>query len=237
MVKLSVNINKIATLRNSRGENTPNLIKVASDVQKFGANGITIHPRPDQRHIKFKDSYDLKKIIKTEYNIEGFPSSNFISMVLKIIPTQVTLVPDSEDAITSNSGWDTIKNKSFLTDVISQFKEKGIRTSIFLDTDLRMIDAALEIGTDRIELYTQRFSEMFKFNSKKAISPYLNAAIHAKKNGIGLNAGHDLNLDNINFFATNIPNLLEVSIGHALICESLYFGLENVIKEYLSKLK
>ncbi len=237
MVKLSVNINKIATLRNSRGENTPNLIKVASDVQKFGANGITIHPRPDQRHIKFKDSYDLKKIIKTEYNIEGFPSSNFISMVSKIIPTQVTLVPDSEDAITSNSGWDTIKNKSFLTDVISQFKEKGIRTSIFLDTDLRMIDAALEIGTDRIELYTQRFSEMFKFNPKKAISPYLNAAIHAKKNGIGLNAGHDLNLDNIDFFATNIPNLLEVSIGHALICESLYFGLENVIKEYLSKLK
>ena len=158
-------------------------------------------------------------------------------MVLKIIPTQVTLVPDYEDVITSDSGWDTIKNKSFLKDVISKFKEKGIRTSIFLDTDLKMIDAALEIGADRIELYTQRFSKIFKFDPKKAISPYLNASIHSKKNGIGLNAGHDLNLDNIKFFSSNIPNLLEVSIGHALICESLYFGLENVIKEYLNKLK
>jgi len=237
MVKLSVNINKIATLRNARGEDSPNLLKITSDIQKFGCNGITIHPRPDQRHIKYSDAYDLNNVINTEYNIEGNPSSDFILLVSKIIPTQVTLVPDAEDVITSNSGWDTITNKLFLKDIVSQFNELGIRTSIFIDPDKKMIDAALETGTDRIELYTQKFAKIYPINPQEAIRNYVSAAEHANQIGIEINAGHDLCLDNIDFFSKNIPKLKEVSIGHALVCESLYFGLENVIKKYLIKLK
>ncbi|WP_420551597.1 pyridoxine 5'-phosphate synthase [Tenacibaculum aiptasiae] len=237
MTKLSVNINKIATLRNSRGGNVPNLLKVATDIQDFGAEGITIHPRPDERHIRYQDAYDLKSTVTTEYNIEGNPIDKFMKMVLEIKPTQVTLVPDSIDALTSNAGWDTIKHQSYLQDVIAEFKRNGIRTSIFIDTDLKLIEAAAKTGTDRIELYTEEFATQYEAGNSEAVKPYAEAAILAHELGLGINAGHDLNLDNIKFFKENIPNLAEVSIGHALISESLYLGLENVVNMYLDRLK
>jgi len=236
MTKLSVNINKIATLRNSRGGNTPNVVQAAIDIQSFGAEGITIHPRPDERHIRYQDAYDLKPIIKTEFNIEGNPITKFIDLVLDIKPTQVTLVPDAVDAITSNSGWDTIKNQDFLIDVVKEFQKNGIRTSIFMDPDLSLIEASANTGTDRIELYTEEYATQFALGNKKGIKPYVESAKLATQLGLGINAGHDLNLDNISYFKQNVPNLLEVSIGHALIAESLYLGLENVINMYLHKL-
>ncbi len=237
MTKLSVNINKIATLRNARGGNVPNLLQVASDIQKYGANGITIHPRPDERHIRYQDARDLKSIVFTEFNIEGNPQHNFIDLVLECKPTQVTLVPDAIGAITSSAGWDTVKNRAYLTEVVDEFKRNGIRTSIFVDPVLEMIEGAKKTGTDRIELYTEAFAHQFGFGNLKAIEPYTNASILANDLGLGINAGHDLSLENIKFFKDNIPNLLEVSIGHALIAEALYLGLDNVVNMYLQKLK
>ncbi len=236
MTKLSVNINKIATLRNARGGNMPNLLNVAKDVQKFGAQGITIHPRPDERHIRYQDAYDLKPIVNVEYNIEGNPMDNFMKLVLEIKPTQVTLVPDAVDAITSNAGWDTVKHKDYLKEVIAEFKRNGIRTSIFVDPELKMIEGAAETGTDRIELYTEEFADQYSLGNKNAIIPYTESAVLANNLNLGINAGHDLSLENIKFFKENVPNLLEVSIGHALICESLYDGLEKVIDGYLKRL-
>jgi len=236
MTKLSVNINKIATLRNSRGGNVPDLLKVAKNIQSFGAEGITIHPRPDQRHIRYQDAYDLKPIVYTEYNIEGNPIKQFMDLVLEIKPTQVTLVPDSDDVLTSNAGWDTLKNKEFLTEVITEFKRNGIRTSIFVDPVLKMIEGAKATGTDRIELYTESFAHQYGLGNKDGIKPYVESAVLANELNLGVNAGHDLSLDNIRFFKGNIPNLLEVSIGHALISESLYLGLDNVVNMYLAKL-
>jgi len=237
MTKLSVNINKIATLRNSRGGDTPNLVQVAIDIQDFGAQGITIHPRPDERHIKYKDTYDLKPVVKTEFNIEGNPIPKFIDLVLANKPEQVTLVPDSVDTLTSNAGWNTVDNFSFLEEVVSEFKRNNIRTSIFMDNNFDFIESAAKLGADRIELYTEEFATQYKKGNENAINPYIESAKFAKKLGLGINAGHDLSLDNIKFFSNNIPNLLEVSIGHALIAESLYLGLQNVINMYLYKLK
>jgi len=237
MTKLSVNINKIATLRNSRGGNTPNVVQFAKDVQEFGAQGVTIHPRPDERHIRYQDAYDLKPVVYTEYNIEGNPIPEFIDMVLKIKPTQVTLVPDAEDAITSNAGWDTLKHKGFLTEIIQEFKQNDIRTSVFLDPTLKQVEGAKAIGADRIELYTEAFAHQFSLGNKDAMIPYTECAERALQLDLGLNAGHDLSLDNIQFFKENSPGLLEVSIGHALISESLYLGIDNVINMYLNKLK
>ncbi|SFA78384.1 pyridoxine 5'-phosphate synthase [Flavobacterium swingsii] len=236
--KLSVNINKIATLRNSRGGNVPDLLKVAADIQKFGAQGITIHPRPDERHIRYQDARDLKSIVYTEYNIEGNPlERSFVDLVLETKPTQVTLVPDANDNLTSNAGWNTIKNKDFLAEITQEFQRNNIRVSIFVDPVLEMIEGAKITGTDRIELYTEAFAHQYGLGNKNAITPYTKAAILANELGIGINAGHDLSLDNIQFFNQNIPNLVEVSIGHALISESLYLGLENVVNMYLQKLK
>ena len=237
MTKLSVNINKIATLRNSRGGNVPNLVQFAKDAQRFGAEGITIHPRPDERHIRYQDAFDLLPEIYTEYNIEGNPIDKFVDLVLKVKPTQVTLVPDSVDAITSNAGWDTIKHKDFLCEVIKEFKQNKIRTSIFVDPELKQIEGAKTTGTDRIELYTEAFAHQYSLGNKDAVKPYTKCAELANDIGLGINAGHDLSLDNIEFFKNHIPNLLEVSIGHALISESLYLGVENVINMYLRKLK
>ena len=237
MTKLSVNINKIATLRNSRGGNVPDLIQFAKDIQNFGAEGITIHPRPDERHIRYQDAYDLKTEVYTEYNIEGNPIDKFIDMVLKIKPTQVTLVPDSRDTLTSNAGWDTITHKDFLVDVVKEFNNNNIRTSIFVDPDVKQIEGAKATGSDRIELYTEAFALDYGLGLKEAIYPYIICAELANKLDLGINAGHDLSLDNINFFKSNIPGLLEVSIGHALISESLYLGIDNVINMYLHKLK
>ena len=237
MTKLSVNVNKIATLRNARGGNVPDLLKVSKDLEGFGAQGITIHPRPDERHIRYQDARDLKKTVTTEFNIEGNPVPKFIELVLEVKPEQVTLVPDSVDAITSNAGWDTIKNKEFLTNVIKTFKDAGIRTSIFVDPDPKMIEGAKAVGTDRIELYTESYATDYAQNKEEAIKPFIEAAERANELGIGINAGHDLSLDNIEYFAKNIPNLLEVSIGHALISEALYLGLDNVVNMYLHRLK
>ncbi len=237
MTKLSVNINKIATLRNSRGGNVPNLLQVATDIQEFGGQGITIHPRPDERHIRYQDAFDLKSIVTTEFNIEGNPIRKFMDLVLDIKPTQVTLVPDNIDQITSNSGWDTITHQSYLQEVISEFKNAGIRTSIFIDTDLKLIEAAAKTGADRIELYTEHFASEYNKGNKEAIKPYAEAATLAHKLGVGINAGHDLSLENIEFFKQNIPHLAEVSIGHALISESLYLGLQNVVNMYLHRLQ
>jgi pyridoxine 5-phosphate synthase len=236
MTKLSVNINKIATLRNSRGGNVPNLLKVAEDIQAFGAQGITIHPRPDERHIRYQDAYDLKSIVTTEYNIEGNPIDQFMELVLAVQPTQVTLVPDSVDQITSNAGWDTVTHQSYLKEVIAEFQNAGIRTSIFIDTDAKLIEAAATTGTDRIELYTEAFATEYAKGNKDTVKPYAEAAILAHELGLGINAGHDLSLENIEFFKNNIPHLAEVSIGHALISESLYLGLENVVNMYLHRL-
>ena len=236
MTKLSVNINKVATLRNSRGGNAPNLLKVATDLQSYGAQGITVHPRPDQRHIRFTDAYALPEVVTSEYNIEGNPIPEFIKMVLDIRPTQVTLVPDALDALTSNAGWDTHKNLEFLKKVIFDFKVAGIRTSIFVDPNIKMIEGAAATGTDRIELYTEEYASSYASSPEDSIKPYMKAAIRANELGIGINAGHDLSLDNIRYFAKHIPQLLEVSIGHALVCESLYLGFENVIPMYLQRL-
>jgi pyridoxine 5-phosphate synthase len=237
MTKLSVNINKIATLRNSRGGDVPNVVQFAKDVQRFGAEGVTIHPRPDERHIRYQDAHDLKPVVYTEYNIEGNPVDSFLDLVLKLKPTQVTLVPDAVDAITSNAGWDTIKHKDFLVDVIKEFHKNGIRTSVFVDPILKQIEGAKATGADRIELYTETFAHQYTLGNKKAVKPYTESAELAGKLGLGVNAGHDLSLDNMRFFKENIPNLLEVSIGHALIAESLYLGIENVIQMYLHRLK
>ena len=237
MTKLSVNINKIATLRNARGGNVPDLLKVATDIQKFGAQGITIHPRPDERHIRYQDARDLKNIVYTEYNIEGNPEPQFVNLVLDVMPTQVTLVPDAVDAITSNAGWNTIKHHDFLTEMVQEFKRNGIRTSIFVDPILKMIEGAAKIGADRIELYTENFAHQYGLGNKLGIDSYVSAAKLASEFNLGINAGHDLSLENIQYFKQNIPNLLEVSIGHALICESLYLGLDNVVNMYLQKLK
>ncbi len=237
MTKLSVNINKIATLRNSRGGDAPNVVQFAKDAQRFGAEGITVHPRPDERHIRYQDVFDLKSEVTTEFNIEGNPIPKFIDMVLEVKPTQVTLVPDAEDAITSNAGWNTVKHKDFLIDVIKEFKNNGIRTSIFVDPDLHQIEGAKETGTDRIELYTEAYAHQFSLGNKDGIKPYMECAGLANTLGLGINAGHDLSLDNIKYFKENITGLLEVSIGHALISESLYLGAKNVIKMYLDKLK
>ena len=236
MTRLSVNINKIATLRNSRGGNTPNLLEVARDLQGYGAQGITIHPRPDQRHVKYNDALALPEVLITEFNIEGNPIPKFIDLVNQIKPDQVTLVPDAENAITSNAGWDTIKDNQFLKEVINEFKSNGIRTSIFIEPDENMVKGAKNIGADRVELYTEAYATSCPQNPKKAILPYSKAAMVANKLEIGINAGHDLNLKNISYFAENIPQLLEVSIGHALISESLYLGFENVIPMYLQRL-
>lgn len=237
MTKLSVNINKIATLRNARGGNIPDVIKVAIDCQAFGAEGITVHPRPDQRHIRYSDVFDLQSKVKTEFNIEGNPTPEFISLIEKIRPSQVTLVPDSHDAITSSSGWDTITHKEFLSEVVSKFQSMGVRTSIFVDPNPDIIRAASQIGTDRIELYTGSYAEEFIKNKEKAISPYIEAAKLAKNLGLGVNAGHDLNLDNLNYLYINIPWIKEVSIGHSLISDALYMGLEKTIKAYKDCLK
>ncbi|KFF19853.1 pyridoxine 5'-phosphate synthase [Flavobacterium hydatis] len=237
MTKLSVNINKIATLRNARGGNVPDLLKVAADIQKFGGEGITIHPRPDERHIRYQDARDLKAIVYTEYNIEGNPQHNFIDLVLECKPTQVTLVPDAIGAITSSAGWDTIKNQEYLTEVIQEFQRNGIRTSIFVDPVLDIIEGAKKTGTDRIELYTEAFAHEYSLGNKGGIDSYVAAAKLANELDLGINAGHDLSLDNIEFFKQNIPGLLEVSIGHALISEAIYLGLDNVVNMYLRKLK
>ncbi|HPG33452.1 MAG: pyridoxine 5'-phosphate synthase [Lentimicrobiaceae bacterium] len=237
MTKLSVNINKIATLRNARGGNLPDVLKAALDCERFGAQGITVHPRPDERHIRYKDAIDLKPILSTEFNIEGNPEKAFIDLVLRIKPAQVTLVPDAVDAITSNHGWDTITYRNHLTDIVSTFQKEGIRTSIFVDPNPKMAEAAAATGTNRIELYTEAYASEYHSGREKAIAPFITAAEAATKSGLGLNAGHDLNLDNLRYFAQNIPGLLEVSIGHALIADALYFGLETTIQLYLRELK
>jgi len=237
MTVLSVNINKVATLRNARGGDVPNLFQVAKDLQEFGAQGITIHPRPDQRHIRYDDAHALPEVVSTELNIEGNPISEFIELVLTVKPTQVTLVPDAADALTSNAGWNTMQHKDYLKTIIKKFKDVGIRTSIFLEPDVSMVEGAKEVGTDRIELYTETYAKKYTNSPEKAIEPYVKAAEKAVELGLGINAGHDLSLDNINYFSKHIPNLLEVSIGHALICESLYLGFENVIPMYLQRLK
>ena len=237
MALLSVNVNKVATLRNSRGGDVPNLLKVATDLQEFGAQGITIHPRPDERHITYQDARDLKQVVTTEYNIEGNPIPSFKELVLEVKPTQVTLVPDAIDNITSDAGWDTIKNQEFLKEVIAEFKEAGIRTSIFIDPVIEMIEAAATTGTDRIELYTEEYAVEYAKGNLDAVQKYAAAAKRAHELGMGVNAGHDLSLDNINHFAKSIPELKEVSIGHALISESLYYGFQNVVNMYLYKLQ
>lgn len=236
--KLSVNINKIATLRNSRGGNNPNVLQVAIDCQHFGAEGITVHPRPDERHIRYSDVRAIKNIITTEFNIEGNPKEDkFIQLVLDTKPTQVTLVPDTPGQLTSNHGWDTIANKAFLKDIINVFKKAGIRVSIFTDADERMVAGAADTGTDRVELYTEEYAKEYLHNKEKAIAKYIKAASVASTHNLGLNAGHDLDLHNLKFFSERIPNLLEVSIGHALIADALYYGLENTIQLYRRQLK
>jgi pyridoxine 5-phosphate synthase len=236
MTKLSVNINKIATLRNARGGNIPNVLNAAINCQVYGADGITVHPRPDERHIRYKDVLEIRPIIKTEFNIEGNPTESFIDLVLSVKPHQVTLVPDRHDAITSNAGWDTLKYRNFLTDIVSIFKKKGIRTSLFIDTDTVHVENAALTGTDRIELYTEPYALGFNKNAAEAVGPFVRAAIIGRDAGLGLNAGHDLNLDNLRYFHENIPWLLEVSIGHALISDALYLGLENTIQMYKRQL-
>ena len=236
MTKLSVNINKIATLRNSRGGNTPDVVQFARDVQRFGSQGVTVHPRPDERHIRYQDTKDLKPEVYTEFNVEGNPIQSFMDLVIEVKPTQVTLVPDTIDALTSNAGWDTLKHKEFLTEVIQEFSSHGIRTSIFVDPVLEMIEGAKVIGADRIELYTESFAHQYSLGDKNAIEPFTKAAELSNDIGLGVNAGHDLALDNIKFFKDNIPGLLEVSIGHALVSESLYLGIENVVNMYKHKL-
>ena len=236
MTALSVNINKVATLRNARGGTMPNLLEVTKDLQRYGAQGITVHPRPDQRHIRYEDVRSLPEILTTEFNVEGNPIPKFVDLVMKVKPAQVTLVPDAVDALTSNAGWDTIKNQDSLKEIIKKFQSEGIRTSIFIDPVLDQIEGAAATGTDRIELYTEAYAADYTRNREIAIAPYVTASERANELGLGINAGHDLNLDNLAYFAKRIPSLLEVSIGHALICESLYLGFENVIPMYLQRL-
>lgn len=237
MTRLSVNINKIATLRNARGGNIPNVVETAVNCERFGAQGITVHPRPDERHITRKDVYDLKKVVTTEFNIEGYPDQRYLDMVLEVKPAQATLVPDPPDALTSNSGWDTLKHARFLYEIISRLKDAGIRTSIFVDPNVAMIEGAARTGTDRIELYTEPYAEKFAENQEEAIAPFIKAAKAANELQLGINAGHDLNRENLPYFNSQIPGLLEVSIGHALISDALYLGLENTIQLYLKALK
>jgi pyridoxine 5-phosphate synthase len=237
MTKLSVNINKIATIRNARGGSNPNLTQIAIDAEKFGAQGITVHPRPDERHITKQDVFDLKKVVTTELNIEGYPDDRFMELVEAIRPEQATLVPDPPDVLTSNAGWNTIERAEALMPIISKLKSLGIRTSIFVEPDITMIKGASEIGTDRIELYTEMYANGYAQNKEEGIAPYIKAAEMAKNIGLGVNAGHDLDLDNLQYFSKNIPFLNEVSIGHALVCDALYFGLENTIQMYLRELK
>jgi len=236
MTRLSVNINKIATLRNARGGNVPDVQKAAVDCERFGAQGITVHPRPDERHIRYSDVELLKPLLSTEFNIEGYPSEDFLELVCRVKPEQVTLVPDPPDAITSNAGWDTIANRDFLVDVTARLKESGIRTSIFIDTDLKNIEAAKLTGTDRLELYTEPYATQYPQDRDKAVAPFLQAAITAREVGLDLNAGHDLSLDNLKFFVQTIPWIKEVSIGHALVADALYYGLQNVVRMYLRQL-
>jgi len=236
MTRLSVNINKIATLRNARGGNVPDVLKAAVDCERFGAQGITVHPRPDERHIRYQDVLDLRPLVKTEFNIEGYPSESFIQLVTKVIPEQVTLVPDAHDAVTSNAGWNTLKYQNFLTEVVARFHEKKIRVSVFVDANPEMIRCAAAIGADRIALYREPIATQYPINTAEAIKPFVEAAHVATRYNLGLNAGHDLNLTNLEYFHNKIPELLEVSIGHALISDALYFGLENTIMMYRSKL-
>ncbi|MFA5444262.1 MAG: pyridoxine 5'-phosphate synthase [Bacteroidales bacterium] len=236
MTNLSVNVNKFATLRNARGGNMPDVIKAVKDCENFGARGITVHPRPDERHIRYRDVRDIKSVITTEFNIEGNPIPSFIELVLEVKPAQVTLVPDAHDAITSNAGWDTIRHRDALKEWVKLFKDKGIRVSLFVDPDPEMIKAAAVTGADRVELYTESYAHLYETDREKALSPYITAAQAAARYSLGLNAGHDLNLNNVAYFQHNIPGLLEVSIGHALICESIYYGLENTIQMYLKQL-
>jgi pyridoxine 5-phosphate synthase len=238
MTKLSVNINKFATLRNARGGNNPNLVQVALDAERFGAQGITVHPRPDERHIRYSDVYELKENITTEFNIEGNPQErSFVDLVLANKPTQVTLVPDALGQLTSNHGWDTITHQSYLQEIIAEFHEAGIRVSIFIDADEKMVEGAAQTGTNRIELYTESYAQKFTQNPDSAIAPYRKAAYLATQLNLGINAGHDLDLHNLQFFAQQVPQLLEVSIGHALVCDCLYLGIENTIQRYLHQLK
>ena len=237
MTVLSVNINKIAVLRNSRGGDVPNLLKAALDIERFGGEGITVHPRPDERHIRRADVFALRPLLHTEFNIEGYPSKEFIELVLQVKPAQVTLVPDAPDQLTSNHGWDTVAHQAFLTEVVATFNEAGIRTSVFVDPDVTMVEYAAKAGADRVELYTEPYASNYAKNREEAIAPYITAAKAAKKNGLGLNAGHDLSLENLGYFAQTIPNLDEVSIGHALICDALYLGIEETIRRYKECLK
>lgn len=235
--RLSVNINKVATIRNARGGNMPDLIQFAKDCERFGAQGITVHPRPDGRHIKYQDVYDLKDIVTTEFNIEGYPSDSFMELVTTVVPTQVTLVPDPPEALTSNAGWDTIANREFLTGIINRLHEKGIRASIFVNADPKMVEGAKATGTDRVELYTESYAANYLKDREAAIRDFVVAAKEAEKQNIGLNAGHDLSLVNLKYFQEQIPGLLEVSIGHALICDALYFGIQETIRQYLLQLQ
>lgn len=235
MTRLSVNINKFATLRNARGGNNPDIIKTALDCERFGAQGITVHPRPDERHIRYIDVLDLSEVVTTEFNIEGYPDDRYLDIIEKVRPSQATLVPDAPDVLTSNAGWDTLTNKKQLQDIIQQIKHWGVRCSIFVDPDVKMVEGARETGTDRIELYTEMYSRRYSADPKEAVEPYLKAAEKAKEIGLGLNAGHDLDLNNLNYFVKNIPFVDEVSIGHALICDALYYGLENTIQMYLKE--
>jgi pyridoxine 5-phosphate synthase len=237
MTRLSVNINKIATLRNARGSNNPDVIKTALDCERFGAEGITVHPRPDERHIRYADVIELKKVVTTEFNIEGYPDERYLKLVRETKPAQATLVPDGPHAITSNAGWDTLKNKKLLIEIISEIKLMGVRVSVFVDPSVKMVEGAKEVGADRIELYTEPYASHFHQNKEAAIKPYIEAAQVAHSLSLGVNAGHDLDLDNLNFLKKSIPNLDEVSIGHALICDALYLGLENAIQLYLRQLK
>jgi pyridoxine 5-phosphate synthase len=236
MISLSVNINKIATLRNARGGNTPDVLKAAADCQRFGADGITVHPRPDERHIRYRDVEQLRQVVTREFNVEGYPDDRFLELVLKVRPEQVTLVPDPPGVLTSNAGWDTVKNAEFLRSVIQRLKKAGIRVSVFIDTNQELISAAVETGTDRIELYTEAYAAAYLKNAGQAVAAFREAALLANKLGLGVNAGHDLNLDNLSYFATEVPHLMEVSIGHALISDALYLGLENTIRLYKRKL-
>lgn len=237
MTKLSVNINKIATLRNARGGDNPNVVKMALDCEAFGAQGITVHPRPDERHIRYQDVRDLKPVLTTEFNIEGYPCDSFIDLVCEVVPAQVTLVPDSPEQITSNSGWDTVRYQNFLTDVVRTFKEKGIRTSIFVGTELPMIEHAAKVVADRVELYTEPYATGYRTSPEAAVAPFIRAAECARAVGLGLNAGHDLSLENLEYIHRQIPWLDEVSIGHALVCDALYLGMEQTIRSYLDCLK
>ena len=237
MTKLSVNINKVATVRNARGGNNPDICRFALDCEAMGAEGITVHPRPDERHIRRTDVYALRPLLRTEFNIEGYPSSEFIELVLQVKPAQVTLVPDAPDQITSNHGWNTIEHQDLLTEIVSTFKEAGIRTSIFVDPDVTMVEHAAKLGADRVELYTEPYAAGYAADRETAIAPYITAAKAARKAGLGLNAGHDLSLENLAYFAQSIPNLDEVSIGHALICDALYLGIEETIRRYKECLK